>query len=190
VTGALSARAAYAGCVTTFDTGIRQVRSDQWTNATPCTEWDVRALVNHVVGEDRWVPPLVAGLTIAEVGDALAGDLLGDNPQFAWDRARQEAEEAVSPARDDQTVALSAGPTPLAEYLWQLAADHLIHAWDLAAATGGDTTLDPELVEDVATWFAAREELYRGAGVTGPRVEVTSDDPAMRLLAAFGRTAT
>ena len=115
---------------------LSQVRTDQWTGATPCAEWDVRALVNHVVGEDRWVPPLLAGLTIAEVGDTLAGDLLGDDPQLAWDWARHEAEEAVSAAPDDRTVALSAGPTPVAEYLWQLAADHLIHAWDLATAGG------------------------------------------------------
>ena len=59
----------------------------------------------------------------------------------------------------------------MAEYVHQLAADHLIHAWDVAAATGGDTSLDPELVDDVATWFAEREQLYRGAGIIGERVE-------------------
>ena len=53
-------------------------------------------------------------------------------------------------------------------------------------ATGGDTTLDPELVAAVATWFADRE-LYRFAGVIGERAESGSDDPADRLIAAFGR---
>ena len=87
MTGALSAAGAVRPRRPTFDTVIGQVRPDQWTHSTPCAEWDVRALVNHVVGEDRWVPPLLAGLTIAEVGDTLAGDLLGDDPQLAWDRA-------------------------------------------------------------------------------------------------------
>jgi uncharacterized protein (TIGR03086 family) len=190
VTAALSARAAYARGVATFDAGIRQVRSDQWTNATPCAEWDVRALVNHVVGEDRWVPPLVAGLTIAEVGDALAGDLLGDDPPFAWDRARQEAEEAVSAAPDDQTVALSAGPTPLAEYLWQLAADHLIHAWDLATAIGVDLVFDDDLAAAVEDWFTTWEDRYRLVGAVGPRLAVPDGASRQhRLLAAFGRDA-
>lgn len=189
MTGLLSAREAYARGVETFDTVLRQVRPDQWTAATPCVEWDVRTLVNHVVGEDRWVPPLLAGLTIAEVGDTLDGDLLGDDPQLAWDRARREAEEAVSAVPDDQIVALSAGPTPVAEYLWQLAADHLIHAWDLATAVGIELIFDDDPAAAVEDWFTAREDGYRQAGAIGPRVAVRDGaSRQQRLLAAFGRS--
>ena len=59
----------------------------------------------------------------------------------------------------------------------------------LAAATGGETDLDAELVAAVAAWFADREELYRGAGAIGPRVEGSFDDPRTALLAASGRDA-
>ena len=190
MTGALSVREAYARGAATFDTVIGQVGSEQWTHSTPCPEWDVRALVNHVVGEDRWVPPLLAGLTIAEVGDTLAGDLLGDDPQLAWDRARHEAEEAVTVAPHDQTVALSAGLTPVPEYLWQLAADHLIHAWDLAAACGVDLMFDDDLTAAVEDWFSTWEDRYRQAGAIGPRVTVPDGASRQhRLLAAFGRDA-
>ena len=72
-------------------------------------------------------------------------------------------------------VHLSYGDEQMAEYVHQLAADHLIHAWDLAAAAGGDTALDSELVAAMAAWFVDREELYRAGGVTGPRVD---DRPA------------
>ena len=65
------------------------------------------------------------------------------------------------------TVHLSYGEEQMDEYVHQIAADHLIHAWDLAVATGTDPRLDPHLVGDVAAWFAEREPLYRGAGAIG-----------------------
>ena len=49
----------------------RAIGPDQWSGSTPCTEWDVRMLVNHVAGEYLWVPEMLAGRTIAEVGDRL-----------------------------------------------------------------------------------------------------------------------
>jgi uncharacterized protein (TIGR03086 family) len=163
------------------------VSEGQWDLPTPCTEWDVRALVNHVVGEDRWTRPLLEGMTIAEVGDRLDGDLLGDDPPAAGRAAAAEATGAVDEllAGIDK-VHLSYGDEDTAEYVRQLCADHLIHGWDLAAATGQDRTLDAELVDEVATWFADREELYRSAGVTGPRAE-GGGDPQSDLLAAAGR---
>ncbi len=174
--------------VETFLERVEAVDGDAWEASTPCTEWDVRELVNHVVGEDAWTPSLLGGATIAEVGTRFDGDLLGADPAGA---ARDAAAEAVAAVGHHLptggTVHLSYGDEDMAEYVSQLAADHLIHAWDLAVATGADTALDPELVAAVAGWFADREELYRGAGVTGPRAEITSDDPADRLLAAFGR---
>ena len=107
----------------------------------------MRALVNHVVGEDRWTPPLLEGATIAEVGDRFDGDLLGADPVGA---ARAAAAAAVASVAErlpgGGMVHLSYGDEQMTEYVHQLSADHLIHAWDLAAATGGDVRLDPELV--------------------------------------------
>ena len=47
---------------------VAAVADDQWGLPTPCSEWTVRDLVNHVAGEDLWTSPLMRGRTIADVG--------------------------------------------------------------------------------------------------------------------------
>jgi uncharacterized protein (TIGR03083 family) len=64
-----------------FDRRVAEVGADQWALDTPCTEWNVRTLVNHVTVEDLWVPPLLRGATIEEIGDRFDGDQLGDDPK-------------------------------------------------------------------------------------------------------------
>ena len=168
---------------------VKAAREGQWEAPTPCEGWDVRTLVNHVASEDRWTAPLVEGQTIEQVGDRFEGDLLGADPVGNAVDAAREAERAFTePGATDRTVHLSFGDTPAAEYAYQLAAEHLIHGWDLAVAIGADRQLDPETVHACAEWFASQEELFRRWGVIGPRVELpegaTEQD---RLLSAFGR---
>jgi uncharacterized protein (TIGR03086 family) len=167
---------------------VQEVSGD-WAAPTPCTDWNVRALVNHVVGEDRWTKPLVDGRTIADVGDAFDGDLLGEDPKPLAMAAADEAITAVAerlPAGGK--VHLSYGEEEMEEYISQLVADHLIHGWDLAAATGQQRVLDPELVAAVAAWFRNREEIYRSSGAIAARPEsISSGNPQADLLIAFGR---
>lgn len=174
-----------------FAARVHEVRDDQWPQPTPCSDWDVRTLVNHVTAENLWTPPLMEGRTIGEVGDHFEGDVLGDDPKATWDRAAREAMAAVqAQGAMERTVHLSFGDFPGSEYALQLFADHLIHSWDLARAIGADDRLDPELVDACAGWFAEREEVYRAAGAIGPRPELAPDaDPQTRLLATFGRSA-
>ena len=88
-----------------YEEAVHQIREDQWHFPTPCTEWDVRALMQHLVNEQLWVPPLLEGKTIAEVGDAFDGDNLGDDPVAAWDDAAQNAlKEAQKTLRNIKAV--------------------------------------------------------------------------------------
>ena len=177
----------YRRAVDSWTDRVRQVDTDQWDAATPCTDWTVRELVNHVVGEDLWTGPLMNGSTIEEVGDRFDGDLLGDDPIASADAAASEAVAAVAGTlSDDGTVHLSYGEESMAEYVRQLVADHVIHGWDLAAATGGDRALDPDLVAEVGAWFAEREDLYRQAGLIGEPAG-TFGDPQSNLLSRAGR---
>ena len=179
----------HAGAAAVFDATVRQVRDDQWALPTPCAEWDVRALVNHAVGEARWTAPLLAGQTIGQVGDRLDGDLLGSDPRAAWAAAYDEAVDAADRAKSEERIVhLSFGDTPAEEYLRQLTADYLVHSWDLAVAIGAPDRLDPDLVEAVAGWFGARAASYRDTGAVAEPVAVAAgDDPQQRLLAEFGR---
>jgi uncharacterized protein (TIGR03086 family) len=174
-----------------YDRHVRAIGDDQWTNPTPATEWDVRTLVNHIVTEDLWAPPLLRGSTIAEVGDRFEGDVLGDDPKTAWSRARDAAVAAANePGTLERITHLSFGDVPGSEYLMQLFADHLIHGWDLARGIGGDDHLDPELVSACRAWFLDREDLYRGGGAIAERPEISVDaDEQTELLAMFGRKA-
>lgn len=171
---------------------VHRIGDDQWELPTPCADWTVRDLVNHVTAEDLWTAPLLDGRTIAEVGDVYDGDVLGDEPVASWDAAVGGALEATSvEGVTGRTVHLSFGDAPATEYLDQLIADHLVHAWDLAQAIGADDRMDPELVHGCAAWFDTVEDVYRQAGAIGARPAVAPDaDAQTRLLARFGRSAT
>lgn len=173
-----------------FDRHIQAVGDDQWSNPTPCTEWDVRTLVNHIVYEDLWTVPLIEGKTIEEVGDRFEGDVLGDDPKATWADASKRALDAIAGVGLEQPVNVSWGQIPASEYIGQLTLDHLIHGWDLARGTEGDDRLDPELVE--ACWSVAKsqEEMIRGSGVFGEQQDLPADaDTQTKLLALLGRRA-
>jgi uncharacterized protein (TIGR03086 family) len=179
----------FGRAVQEFDARVQAVGADQWSAPTPDEHWDVRALVNHVTGEDLWAPPLLDGMTIAEVGDRFDGDVLGDDPKSAWSAAAGGATAAA--AQDgalERTVHVSFGDIPGSDYLMQLVCDHVIHSWDLARAIGADDRLDPELVAWVHEQLAPQAEAWRGAGAFGPAVDVAADaDVQTRLLALTGR---
>jgi uncharacterized protein (TIGR03086 family) len=75
-------------------------------------------------------------------------------------------------------------------YVSQVLADHVIHAWDLAAGIGGDDALDPELVSFTYDFYLPADEVLR-YGAFGPKLEVPNDaDPQTKLLAFTGRDRT
>jgi uncharacterized protein (TIGR03086 family) len=173
----------------TFADLVRTVRQEAWQLGTPCTRWSVRDLVNHVVGEDLWTPPLFGGATVGEVGDRFAGDVLGVDPQATTDAAAAAAMGAVSePDATGRTVHVSFGDISGEEYAWQLAFDHLVHAWDLGRAIGTEPTFDPAVVRACAAWFEGAEELYRAGGAIAARASMPEHaSPLEQLVARTGR---
>jgi len=185
----LDIRDAFRRALDGFGQRLHLVRPGQWRLPTPCSGWDVRALINHLVSECLWAPELLAGRSVADVGDRFDGDLLGDDAVKAYDTAAQGAAQAAyADGALTQVTHLSFGDVSGEEYLSELFADALIHTWDLSRAIGAPDRLDPELVERCAEWFAGVEEGYREAGAIGDHVDVPDDaDTQTRLLAAWGR---
>jgi uncharacterized protein (TIGR03086 family) len=173
-----------------FTDRVDAVAPDQWDDeALP--GWTVGDLVAHLVSEALWVPPLLAGEPVAEGRfPESTSDLLGDDPFIGWETAADAALSAF--AEDDalvRTVHLSRGPTPATQYITEMTADLVVHAWDLARATDGDTDLDLELVT-AALVFADELPEDGVPGLFDPPLEVSdSAPPLVRLLARFGRKA-
>lgn len=168
---------------------VAAIRDDQWTDPTPCEQWNVRDIVNHLTTENRWVPRLLDGARIDDVGDELSGDLLGDDPIRAHDGAARAAQAKAEEVALDRTVHLSFGDVPAGFFLQQRAVDLTVHAWDLAAATGQHTAIDDDVAEALRelTQPMLSPEV-REAGVFGPEVEVGDQAPAAhRLLGLLGR---
>lgn len=171
---------------------VAAVKKDQWHNATPCAEWDLHALVNHVVNENRWVPELMAGKTVAEVGKKLDGDLLGTDPLKAYDGSVAAATQAMRAAGAmTKTAHVSYGDISGADYAKDLALDALIHGWDMAKATGQDATLDTEMVAWVYGNVQAQAKELAASGAFGtPQRAAANADMQTKLLALLGRKAT
>ncbi len=168
---------------------VAAVRDDQWRLPTPCDGWDVRELVNHIVTGNEWAAELSTGRTIADVGDRLDGDVLGDDPSSAYEASAARAAAAFRrPGALAAPCAVSYGPVPGAVYAGHRFLDVLLHGWDLAVATGQGTDLDAELVRAALDVLLPQAELLAGSGAFGtPTDPGAAADPQARLLALAGR---
>jgi uncharacterized protein (TIGR03086 family) len=181
-------------CGQRFAALVAGVRPEQWHDDTPCSEWDVRALVHHLLYEQVWVPPVFEGLTMEQVGNRFEGDLMGDDSSTWPGLLASSVEEAhavvAQPGALERTVHLSFGDASGHEYVMQLTADLAVHSWDLARATGQRDTLDPDAVALLLPWTDATIDLWAEMGLFGPRIDTGSDaSDDIRLLGVVGRKA-
>jgi uncharacterized protein (TIGR03086 family) len=172
-----------------FDRRVHLVTGEQWGASTPCTDWTVRDLINHITSEHLWAPLLLCGATLDEVGDRFDGDVLGDDPVDVWERAAAESRLAFHrPGALEGTVHTSGGKTPAAEYAWQMTMDLTVHAWDLARGVDVDDAIDEDLVATVYEGAEPRVGGWQGLGIFDPPVNVAESASTQdRLVALLGR---
>ncbi len=181
----------YPQALDTFGRLVHLVAPHQWAAPTPCSEWSVRDLVNHLTVEQLWVPELLMGSTVAEVGGRFDGDMLGDDPGGAWRAAADAAREAFRvPGAEDLTVHLSYGDVAAVAYCDQMTTDAVVHSWDLAKGIGADPGLSAELVDFALAEMSGYGEGLAASGLFAPPVKVPADaSPLTRLLGIAGRRA-
>jgi uncharacterized protein (TIGR03086 family) len=169
---------------------LQQVTASEWSTGTPNPGWDVRHLARHNVESLVWIPDMLAGKTIEEVGQAHDKQVESDDLQAVWTDEAPVAKAAVQDADLDRTVHMSYMDAPARTYLQHSLIDLVIHAWDLAQAIGAAYEPGAELVEAVYDWFVPQAEEWRSAGIIGPAVTVENGaDATVKLLALAGRQA-
>ena len=158
------------------------VSPEQLGSPTPCTEWNVQQLIDHLVGGTEYLLTATTGGEPAQRVQATAAD---------YRRGVDDVLNAVSlPGAMDRTCTSPLGfEWPVSQAVAGTFMDVLIHTWDLSRATGQDEKLDPALVDACAAMFLPdMPERGREAGIIGPAVKVGDDaSPQDRLLAAMGR---
>jgi uncharacterized protein (TIGR03086 family) len=174
-----------------FERRLPLIGDADWTHPTPCSEWDVRALVNHVIGGCRRYTLLLHGASAAETNGLRALDhIAGDAPGSFRAAADEMMAAFAEPDALSRTVHHPAGDRPGFVLAGMRVVDFAIHGWDLARAIGVDETLNPDLVEwswAVLTGMGA--ELSQGGYFQAPSGDAPAGATAQdRLLHLTGRS--
>jgi uncharacterized protein (TIGR03086 family) len=123
----------------------RAVPDDRWSAPTPCTEWDARAVVEHVIGFHDFLllRPLGVRANRPRQGEAAR-----------WEATSTALFEALSGdgALDRELEMLSGEMSSPRRMLPTLTTEVLVHTWDLGVATGVDRLLEPDLTQLIGAW--------------------------------------
>lgn len=169
----------------------RNITDDQLSNKTPCTAYDVRALVNHLLfwgpslagaGRKEAVPqPAAAESDVDLTADDWRGRLLSLLNEISSSWAPPSAWEGETSMGTPQLL-----PAPVMGDM--IVGELAVHGWDLAVATGQVLELPAELLAHLHVSIAAGVEQGRAMGMYGPQVPVPAGAPTLdRILALTGR---
>ena len=158
---------------------LRAIRPDQLTAPTPCAEFDVRGVIDHML---HWGPSLVRA----------SGQVVAASPPGGEKLERQLGElvEAWSAPGAWQGVTSMGGPHEMpARMIGAMAIGEIVvHGWDLARATGQRVSWDGTLIEFLHDEVAKTAELGREMQAYGAEFPVPATAPVLdRMLGLTGR---
>jgi uncharacterized protein (TIGR03086 family) len=170
----------------TVDPLVAAVGSDQWAAPTPCSDWDVRGLLNHLVRGNEVYAAALAG----REGPARDADVLGADPAAAYQASAAAVVGAFrEPGALDRPVTVPFGTVPGAMALDLRIVEVLTHGWDLARATGRTVSFPDDVVEqEIAFSRQALPMIPPERSPFAPSHPVPDDAaPLDRLVALLGR---
>lgn len=160
---------------------IDGVGPDQWDNPTPCSEWNVRELVNHTIGAVLTFAAAAAG---SEPPNGETRDFTQADPGAAFRRAAEAAGAAWPDAVGGMVTLGAEMPGSAAVGINLL--DTLTHGWDIARATGQSATLpEASAAAALAASHQTVSEEARGTAGFAPAVDPGPDPSATDALVAF-----
>ena len=171
-----------------FAQAIRGVKADQMSNATPCTEWNVQALLNHNINvAGTFHRLLTAGPQVEAL--ELSGPLPPEGPLAAFEAgAARVLEAAKSPGKLEEELDTPFGRMPAGQLLMFPFMDLLLHRWDLTSGTTQTNTMDSGLAEVCFNIFEPMADGLRPRGIFGASVTVPSGSNFQdKLLGLTGR---
>ena len=165
---------------------VAGVRPDQWDQPTPCDDWNVRALVNHVVTGTM----LFDSILRSSAPPDRSLDHLGDDPAATFDSSGRSFVDALNaPGTLAATFATTfLGDQTGASIAWMRINEYLAHGWDLARATGQSTDVLPaDLAEASLAAVRPRLDGVDRTTMTMFAAEKDASDaaPAIDRLAAY-----
>ena len=158
------------------------------SNATPCSEWNVQALLNHNINVAATFHRLLTAGPPCEALD-LSGPLPPEGPLAAFEAgAARVPEAAKSPGKMEEELDTPFGRMPAGQLLMFPFMDLLLHRWDLSKVTGQANTMDSGLAEVCFKIFQPMADGLRPRGIFGPAVTVPNSGSMQdRLLGLTGR---
>lgn len=161
---------------------VHGVKQDQLSDPTPCSEFDVRGLLNHLIGGLEMLRTAASG-SKAEMPQ---GDQFGADPGNDYDERRAKLLEAIkAEGALERNWEMPFGSMPGAMMAGIAFMEHVTHAWDVAKATGQDTELPDDLVKETLEVVRPMDAMLRMPGVCGPAVDVPADASLSTQLAGF-----
>lgn len=170
---------------------VRGIKDTELGAATPCSDYDVRGLVNHLL---FWGPSLEGAARKESVPPPAGSDTELDLVGADWAAAleAQLGRTVAEWSRDEAWAGLTwmGGPDPMpAEVIGGMVVGELVvHGWDLARATGQRVDWDERVLDYVLEELAVSAQQGRDMGVYGPEVAVPASASTVdRILGLTGR---
>jgi uncharacterized protein (TIGR03086 family) len=161
---------------------------EQLGATTPCTEFTVRDLINHVAaGANMFGAAFESGsVSDEELGPLMGGDILGEDPSGTYRAAKDRVMAAIrAPGAMEGTATFPWGEMPRDAALGIAVFDVAVHGWDLAQATGQELAVSEDLAEEIlALGQMMGLDQYRGV-MFAEEIIVVETAPAWDRVAAY-----